>query len=51
MKTKITKCKGQHYFEMLNLISDFSTPSDSPQKAYVICRKCGKIRITKINNL
>ncbi|OQB04949.1 MAG: hypothetical protein BWY19_01174 [bacterium ADurb.Bin212] len=55
MKMKLnidkTKCKGQHFFEMLNLISDFSVPSDNSQRAYVICRKCGEIRVVGIINL
>lgn len=41
------KCKGQHYFDMLN----FSTNDISgkiERNAFVICRKCGQVKLVKV---
>lgn len=47
MKTKTIKCKGQHYFNMLNF-STTDIGGKIEQSSFVICRKCGQVKIVKV---
>ncbi len=44
------KCKGQHFFQIEHTFARFDG-NEETMSAFVICRKCGKVRRVKVNNL